>query len=113
KEGRQPGLSILLATQQPSAIDHELLSQCDTILCHKLTARLDIQALNALSQDYMGAELRSHVRALARVGETVLVDDERERVQTLTSGRRQSQHGGGSRPVAREDEQVDLWRIAP
>src|SRR5262249_4724452 len=28
KEGRQPGLSLILATQQPAAIDAEVLSQC-------------------------------------------------------------------------------------
>ena len=31
KEGRQPGLN-LIATQQPSAVDNEVLSQCDIIL---------------------------------------------------------------------------------
>ena len=28
KEGRQPGLSLIVATQQPSAIDSEVLSRC-------------------------------------------------------------------------------------
>lgn len=45
KEGRQPGLSIIVATQQPSAVDSEVLSQCDLILCHKLTTKEDIDSL--------------------------------------------------------------------
>lgn len=108
KEGRQPGLSIVVATQQPSAVDKEVLSQCDTILCHKMTTKEDIASLNALSQDYMGAELRTFVRSLSRTGETVLVDDERESVNTLIVRPRQSQHGGGTRP-SREEDRFDIW----
>ena len=65
KEGRQPGLSLAVASQQPSAIDPEVLSQCDIILSHKLTSRDDVAALNSLSQDYMGSELRTYIRLLA------------------------------------------------
>ena len=32
KEGRQPGLSLIVASQQPSAIDSDVLTQCDAIL---------------------------------------------------------------------------------
>ncbi len=108
KEGRQPGLSLVVATQQPSAVDTEILSQCDTILCHKMTTKEDIASLNRLSQDYMGAELRTFVRNLSRTGEAVLVDDERESVTTLVVRPRQSQHGGGTLPT-HEEERFDLW----
>ena len=37
KEGRQPGLSLVIASQQPSAIDSEVLTQCDIILVQKIT----------------------------------------------------------------------------
>ena len=84
KEGRQPGLSLVVATQQPSAIDAEVLSQCDIILSHKLTTRDDVMALNRLSQDYMGGELRNIISGLQRTGQAVLVDDERESVTHLT-----------------------------
>ena len=50
KEGRQPGLSAVFATQQPSSIDNDILSQCDLILCHRLSNREDIAALNKLSR---------------------------------------------------------------
>jgi hypothetical protein len=95
KEGRQPGLSIVVATQQPSAIDSDLLSQCDAILCHKITTREDIKSLNKLSQDYMGGELKTYVRNIDNVGEAVYVDDEEETVKMIKIRPRKSKHGGG------------------
>lgn len=109
KEGRQPGLSMVVATQQPSAIDAEVLSQCDVILSHKLTTRDDVMALNRLSQDYMGSELRTIISSLERTGQAVLVDDERESVSMLQIRPRQSQHGGGTVASTAEDE-YDIWR---
>ncbi|MCA9946504.1 MAG: ATP-binding protein [Ardenticatenaceae bacterium] len=109
KEGRQPGLSLAVASQQPSAIDPEVLSQCDMILSHKLTSRNDVGALNGLSQDYMGSELRTFIKNLKRTGEAVLVDDELEAVYTLRIRPRRSQHGGGSLPTHEEND-FDIWQ---
>jgi len=95
KEGRQPGLSIVVATQQPSAIDSDVLSQCDVILCHKITTREDIKSLNKLSQDYMGGELKTYVQNIDNVGEAVYVDDEEETVKMMKVRPRKSKHGGG------------------
>jgi hypothetical protein len=41
KEGRNYGLSLAVATQQPSALDTRLLSQVETLLSHQLTAPAD------------------------------------------------------------------------
>jgi len=41
KEGRNYGLSLAVATQQPSALDARLLSQVETLICHQLTAPAD------------------------------------------------------------------------
>lgn len=109
KEGRQPGLSLIVATQQPSAIDREILSQCDIILSHKLTTRDDVLALNSLSQDYMGGELRHLITELERTGQAILVDDERESVSHLQIRPRQSQHGGGT-SASDAQETYDLWK---
>ncbi len=109
KEGRQPGLSLVVASQQPSAVDPDVLSQCDVILSHKLTTRDDISALNSLSQDYMGGELRTFIKSLKRIGEAVLVDDERETVHMLRIRPRRSQHGGSSIPP-QEEEAFDIWQ---
>lgn len=95
KEGRQPGLSLVVASQQPSAIDSEILTQCDVLVCQKLTNSEDIQAVNALSQDYMGGELKTYIRRLERRGEAVIVDDEQETVCVAQIRPRSSRHGGG------------------
>lgn len=95
KEGRQPGLSIVVASQQPSAIDSDVLSQCDIILCHKITTKEDISSLNKLSQDYMSGELKTYVRNIDNVGEAVYVDDEEETVKMVKMRPRKSKHGGG------------------
>ncbi|MFQ5758746.1 MAG: ATP-binding protein [Candidatus Bathyarchaeia archaeon] len=95
KEGRQPGLSLAVATQQPSAIDAEVITQCDVIIAQKLTNRIDIQSVNSLSQDYMADELRTYIQRLQRQGEAVLVDDEQEKVVMLQIRPRKSHHGGG------------------
>jgi len=109
KEGRQPGLSLVVASQQPSAIDKEVLSQCDIILSHKMTTREDVNALNGLSQDYMGGELRTFVKKLKRTGEAVLVDDEAESVHTLRIRPRRSQHGGSSVATPMQEDNFDIW----
>jgi uncharacterized protein len=95
KEGRQPGLSLVLASQQPSALDSEIISQCDVIIAQKLTNHADIQAINALSQDYMAGELKTFIRKLKRRGEAVMVDDEQEKVIMMQVRPRKSNHGGG------------------
>jgi uncharacterized protein len=41
KEGRNYGLSLAVATQQPSALDQSLLSQVETVISHQLTAPQD------------------------------------------------------------------------
>jgi len=94
KEGRQPGLSLVVASQQPSAIDTEVITQCDVIIAQKLTNRIDIQAVNSLSQDYMANELRTYIQQLQRRGEAVMVDDEQEKELILQIRPRQSHHGG-------------------
>jgi len=95
KEGRQPGLGLIAATQQPSAIDSDLLSQCDLILSHKITTIDDIHSLNRLSSTYMSGELKTFVRNLSRRGEAILVDDESESVSRIIIRPRRSKHGGG------------------
>jgi len=93
-EGRQPGLSLLIASQQPGAVDREVLSQCDLILCHKVTASEDVDSLNRLSHDYMARELKVYLRQLNRMGEAVMVDDTKESVGIVQIRPRRSKHGG-------------------
>src|SRR5262249_50968018 len=45
KEGRNVGLSAVVATQQPSALDQRVLSQVETFLAHQLVTEADIRAV--------------------------------------------------------------------
>jgi len=94
KEGRQPGLSLVVASQQPSALDMEVLSQCDVIISHALTTKDDKTALNRLTKDYMGGELRVFIDKVSRTGQAVLVDDDVERVVMAQIKPRRSKPGG-------------------
>lgn len=94
KEGRQPGLSLVVASQQPAALDMEVLSQCDVIISHALTTSIDKSALNRLTKDYMGAELRVYINKIARTGQAVFVDDDVESVAMVQVKPRRSKPGG-------------------
>jgi DNA helicase HerA-like ATPase len=94
KEGRQPGLSLVVVSQQPSALDMEVLSQCDVVISHALTTAVDKAALNRLTKDYMGAELRVFIDKIARTGQAVFVDDDVERVTMAQIKPRKSKPGG-------------------
>ncbi|MCK4472784.1 MAG: DUF87 domain-containing protein [Anaerolineae bacterium] len=95
KEGRQPGLSLVVASQQPSAIDGEVLSQCDVILSHALTTRDDKTALNRLTKDYMKNEIKTYINQIARTGQAVFVDDDAENIDMVQIRPRVSKPGGG------------------
>ena len=45
KEGRNHGLSLMITSQQPSAIHSEILSQVDCVIAHRLTVQSDIEAV--------------------------------------------------------------------
>jgi DNA helicase HerA-like ATPase len=45
KEGRNCGLSVAMATQQPGAIDRDILSQVEVFVSHQLTTDSDIRSI--------------------------------------------------------------------
>ena len=44
REGRQPGISLILASQQPGKIHSDVMTQSDAVISHRLTAEVDIEA---------------------------------------------------------------------
>ena len=96
KEGRQPGLSLIVASQQPAAIDTEILTQCGIRIVHRITSQEDFRAVNALSQDFMADGFAARIKRLTGPGQTLIIDDERESVVPVQIRPRQSLHGGGS-----------------
>lgn len=56
KRGRDAGLSLVMATQQPSAIDDRILSQVNLTFSHRLSFQSDIQAaVNRIPTKLLGS----------------------------------------------------------
>jgi len=102
RQGRQPGLSLILATQRPGAIEPEVLSHCDIILCHRLTSQDDIDALRTIRPTYLQGDLGESLKKIGvEKGVALLVDDTSESVHVVQIRPRLSWHGGAE-PVIHE-----------
>lgn len=100
REGRQPGISLILASQQPDKIHTDVLTQSDTVIAHRITAKLDVEALGLLMQSYMRDSLDSYLNDLPRVkGAAIIFDDTNERLYPIRIRPRLTWHGGAA-PVA-------------
>ena len=77
REGRNYGLSFVVATQQPAAIDARILAQVDTLLVHKLTVQGDI--------DYVRKNLKSNLPDEVKYGNSMLGFD--QLIRSLDVGR--------------------------
>lgn len=68
REGRNYGLSFVVATQQPVAIDPRILAQVDTLIVHKLTVQGDI--------DYVRKNIKSNLPEEVKYGNSKLDFDQ-------------------------------------
>lgn len=97
REGRQPGISLILATQQPGKIHTDVMTQSDTVIAHRVTARVDVEALSALMQSYMQKGLVEQLDLLPRVAGSALVfDDTNEKLYSMKIRPRFTWHGGSA-----------------
>lgn len=95
RQGRQPGVSLLLATQRPSALDAEVLSHSDIIISHRLTAQEDIDALNRVRPTYMQGSISDALKKVGtEKGVALIIDDTSESVHIIKIRPRLSWHGG-------------------
>ncbi|MBN2567033.1 ATP-binding protein [Candidatus Woesearchaeota archaeon] len=104
REGRQPGISLILASQQPGKIHTDVMTQADTVICHRITAKMDIEALGKLMQSYMREGLDVAIDNLPRAkGSALIFDDNNEKLYQMKIRPRFTWHGGQS-PSAIEEE---------
>ncbi|MFH1127375.1 MAG: DUF87 domain-containing protein [archaeon] len=97
KIGREPGVSLVLATQMPNKLHQEAISQCDLVISHRLTSSDDINALASTMQTYQKYGIADYYDALPRVkGAALVLDDNSERIIQLRMRPRMSWHAGGS-----------------
>jgi hypothetical protein len=100
REGRQPGITLVMATQRPEKLHPDALAQTDMIVSHRLTAKGDIDALRAIMQTYMLYDIAKYINDLPKLkGVALILDDNSERIYTTRIRPRQSWHAGAS-PVA-------------
>jgi uncharacterized protein len=104
REGRQPGISLILASQQPGKIHEDVLTQSDTVIAHRITAKLDVDSLSTLMQSYMREGLTEQLDNLPSVkGAAIVFDDTNERMYPVRMRPRLTWHGG-SAPFAIKDK---------
>jgi len=102
REGRNFGLSFMLTTQQPSAIDQRILSQVDTLIVHKLTVNSDIEYIRRNLKSGLPEEVRYGNSTLTfddllrtlDIGQAVISNTEADRSFIVDIRPRVSVHGG-------------------
>jgi uncharacterized protein len=95
REGRQPGISMVLATQQPGEIHKDVITQSDIVISHRVTARKDITALNDMMQTYLLNDIQTYINNLPRMkGSAIVLDDNSERIFPMNVRPRVTWHGG-------------------
>ncbi len=107
REGRQPGISLILATQQPAKIHTDVMTQADTVIAHRLTAQMDIEALGSLMQSYMRKGLDQELSILPPLrGAALIFDDANERMFPVQMRPRFTWHGGSSPTAIKEKKEL-------
>ncbi len=95
REGRQPGLSLVLATQQPGKIHQDVMTQSDIVISHRVTSKTDIEALNEIMQTYLLENIKTQMNNLPSLkGSAIILDDNSERLYPMRVRPRFSWHGG-------------------
>ena len=103
KRGRDAGLSLVFATQQPSAVDSRLMSQVDLTLTHSLGFEVDISAAiqrmptrTSVSYQISGLDMPSLGDAIRSLdpGDCIVADGASGRAFAMRVRPRVTAHGG-------------------
>ncbi len=95
REGRQPGISLVLATQQPGKIHTDVMSQSDIVISHRITSKVDIEALNEIMQTYFLENIKKTLDDLPTLkGSAIILDDNSERLYPMRVRPKFTWHGG-------------------
>lgn len=107
KQGRQPGISCVFATQRPNKLHEDAISQADLVLAHRLTSKEDIEALRNIMQTYILFDITKYLNELPREkGVALVLDDNSERLYSIKVKPRQSWHAGDTPLALRVKEEL-------
>ncbi len=107
REGRQPGISLILATQQPGKIHTDVMTQSDIVISHRITAKMDTDALGMLMQSYMRKGLTEELDNLPRVkGAAIIFDDTNEKMYPMRIRPRFTWHGGAAPNAIHQKKEI-------
>jgi len=107
REGRQPGISLVLASQQPGKIHSDVITQSDVVIAHRITANIDVQALGGLMQSYMREGLDKQLSLLpSEEGAAIVFDDVNERLYPIRVRPRYTWHGGAAPTAMPKEKKV-------
>ncbi len=107
REGRQPGISLVLATQQPGKMHTDVITQSDIVIAHRLTAKIDTQALAALMQSYMRESLDKQLNYLpTSKGAALVFDDNNEKLFPIGVRPRYTWHGGSTPSILVKEKKL-------
>jgi len=107
REGRQPGVSLVLATQQPGQIHRDVMTQSDIVLSHRITAKPDIEALNEIMQTYLLENIKQQIDNLpSEKGSAIILDDNSERIYPIRVRPRFTWHGGEAPTAVQAEEKI-------
>lgn len=95
REGRQPGISLVLATQQPGKIHTDVMTQADVVISHRVTSKIDLQSLNEIAATYLTYDIQRYIDELPpEKGTAILIDDKLEKIYPIKVRPKYSWHGG-------------------
>jgi hypothetical protein len=84
-------------------IHTDVMTQSDTVIAHRLTAKMDVEALGLLMQSYMRKGLTAELDVLPRVkGAGIIFDDQNEKMYPMRVRPRFTWHGGEAPTAIRE-----------
>lgn len=106
KLGRHPGLSLIMATQEPSALHETAIRQSDILLAHNVTANDDIAALGKAKQSFMSGskDIQKIVSTMEfKKGLAVLFDDKTRKIEMIKVRPRMTLHAGMDASALKEE----------
>jgi len=107
REGRQPGISLVLASQQPGKIHSDVFTQSDVVIAHRITANIDVEALGNIMQSYMREGLDKQLNLLPpEEGAAIVFDDVNEKLYPIRVRPRYTWHGGSAPTALPKEKKV-------